>query len=72
MDPEEWIEAAAEREVFEETGVKATAHGILASRELLNFRWDRADIYYIVVCLTEQEELNIDNSEALKADWFPV
>lgn len=72
VDPEEWIEQAAEREVMEETGVKVTTHGILASRELLHFRWNRADIYYIVLCLTEQEEISIDKSEALKAEWFDV
>ena len=72
VDPKEWIEGAAEREVWEETGVKVTTHGILASRELLRFRWNRADIYYIVLCLTEQEEINIDKSEALKAEWFTI
>ena len=47
VDPEVWVEEAVEREVKEETEVRVTTHGILASQELLHFHWNRADIYCI-------------------------
>lgn len=72
VDAGEWIEHAAVREVREETGVVCEAVGVLAHRELLRFRWNRADIYYVVLCLTEQEEISIDETEASKAQWFTV
>jgi 8-oxo-dGTP diphosphatase len=54
MDPGETIKQAAEREVFEETGVKTVFQGILGLREM-DAKYTTTD-FYIVCLLTVPDE----------------
>ena len=56
----ESIGETAEREVWEETGIKAKHVGILAFRELLKFHFDQQDMYFICLLeLMESEKIEI-------------
>ena len=47
VEPQEWLQKAVEREVWEETGIKTEFEGILGMRELKDFRYNKGDMYYI-------------------------
>ena len=51
VESNESIGDAAVREVWEETGVKTKPVGILGFRELLDYRFDQPDLYFI--CMLE-------------------
>lgn len=62
----ESIEAGVEREVFEETGIRAHFRGILTFTYELNFRFDHSDVYF--ACLMSLDE----NEEDQKIEFDPV
>ncbi|CDW85317.1 nudix domain-containing protein [Stylonychia lemnae] len=74
MDPGETIKQSAEREVYEETGIKSEFVGLLGIRELLQFKYGATDLY--IVCLmkmNEGQEINIlDKREVHAAQWIPI
>ena len=76
MDPKETISQAVEREVFEETGVKAKFYGLLGLREQLKFRYDSTDFYIVCLLLVnddEAQEIDIkDKREVSGAQWVPL
>jgi len=73
LDPGEEIAQAAEREVWEETGIKAKFESVLGFRHLQNYFFGHPDIYFI--CLLkldpESKEINIDPKEIAKCSWKP-
>ncbi|CAF4798011.1 unnamed protein product, partial [Rotaria magnacalcarata] len=48
------IECGVEREVFEETGIRAHFRGVLAFTYDKNFRFEHGDVYF--VCLMSLDE----------------
>ena len=54
VDVGEDLDVAAEREVLEETGVKASFRTLLGFRHLLNFRFGTGDLYFIAVCSVDE------------------
>jgi len=54
VDAGEELPAAAEREVWEETGVRCTFRSIVGFRHLINFRFGCGDLYFIAVCQAEE------------------
>ena len=73
VDKGETLKAAAEREVFEETGVRATFSGVLALREQLDFKYGAADFYFVCLLQPKDLELNIqDTQEVSQAKWVPL
>jgi len=67
VDPKENFSTAVEREVWEETGIRATFKGILAFRHLHEFRYGCSDMY--ICCLLTAE--NTDN-QTIKASEYEV
>jgi ADP-ribose pyrophosphatase YjhB (NUDIX family) len=73
VDRGETIKVAVEREVLEETGVKASFSGILAMREQLDYKYGAADFYIVCVLQPIDESLNIlDTQEVSLAKWIPL
>lgn len=75
MDPGENFKQATEREVMEETGVKATFVGQIAMREIINASYGAADFY--IVCLMKLAEdggaIDIhDKREVFDAQWVHI
>jgi len=73
---EEWS-VAAEREVFEETGIRATFSNVMCIRNQHNLSFGKSDVY--VVChlilneTTEQDDvIQIDEDEIDEAKWWTV
>ena len=54
VDAGEELTQAAQREVLEETGVKAEFRSILGFRHLLNFRFGTGDLYFIAICAADE------------------
>ena len=72
----EAIEAGAEREVFEETGIRAHFRGILSFTYKANFRFGHGDVYF--ACLMsldetdEEQKINFDPLEIAACRWMPL
>jgi ADP-ribose pyrophosphatase YjhB (NUDIX family) len=47
------------REVFEETGVKTRFESVLGFRELQNFKFGQADLYFVCLLTAEDERIEI-------------
>lgn len=49
VDDEELITEAAKREVYEETGLEAEPYDMLLFREMLNSKFGKADLYFVIL-----------------------
>ena len=56
VDPNESLQDAAKREVFEETGVEAEMIGLLGVKEALNYQFERSDIYFVALMRALSDE----------------
>jgi len=63
---------AAVREVFEETGVRATFTSVLCFRHRSDAPFQRGDIYFVVRLKPQSEQINIDPREILECKWMPL
>ena len=74
MDRGERIPEGVEREVREETGVKAKFQAILALREQVDYLYGAADFYFVCVLKpTDSTKICIDDTdEVKKAQWIPI
>ena len=74
MDPLESIAQAAEREVLEETGVKAEFLCMMGLRETCNYRYDASDLYFGCILLSkESDNIDIqDTREVKNAKWIQL
>jgi ADP-ribose pyrophosphatase YjhB (NUDIX family) len=72
-DPGEDIGDAAEREVFEETGVEADFKGILTFRQSHGAAFGKSDLYFVCLLKTRSADPNLgivpQESEIEKAEW---
>ncbi|CAF0836226.1 unnamed protein product [Adineta steineri] len=72
----EAIEDGVEREVFEETGIRAHFRGILSFTYKTEFRFGHGDAYFIcLMYLNEDEEeqkINFDPLEIAVCQWTPL
>lgn len=60
------------REVWEETGVKTKFQSILGFREVQNFKFGQADLYFVCMLSAEDEKIDIQMpDEVSKAEWKP-
>lgn len=71
-DVGEHINATAEREVFEETGIKAEYQSLICFRQLLDFRYGKGDMYFVARLKPLTLELNYDPVELSECQWMPV
>jgi len=60
------------REVFEETGIKATFKKIIGFRHLLSGLMGSSDIYFICVLKAESDKITIDPEEISQARFAPL
>jgi len=72
VDNNEFIPQAAEREVFEETGIKTKFLGILAIREKKKYKFGQQDIYFIALLQPLSYEIKIDPGEIRCAEWMAI
>eukprot|EP01112_Ceratiomyxa_fruticulosa_P015222 TRINITY_DN4453_c0_g1_i3.p1 TRINITY_DN4453_c0_g1~~TRINITY_DN4453_c0_g1_i3.p1 ORF type:complete len:294 (-),score=58.71 TRINITY_DN4453_c0_g1_i3:224-1105(-) len=73
LDAGEEIAQAVEREVWEETGIKAKFESVLGFRHLQNYFFGHPDIYFIcsLKLSPESTTINIDPKEIAKCSWKP-
>ncbi|KAK9908979.1 hypothetical protein WJX75_005507 [Coccomyxa subellipsoidea] len=74
VDAGEDISAAAEREVLEETGVKATFAAVLALRQAHGFAFGKSDFFFVVALkpIPGQRELVMQEDELAAVAWMPL
>ncbi|MFT7587792.1 MAG: 8-oxo-dGTP pyrophosphatase MutT (NUDIX family) [Cellvibrionaceae bacterium] len=72
LDPGERIADAVEREVFEETGVKARFEAVATFRHWVDFRPNMSDIYIICRLTALSHEITPQLSEVDRALWMPL
>ncbi|GAB4824032.1 hypothetical protein N2152v2_011078 [Parachlorella kessleri] len=68
------ISAAAEREVLEETGVRARFDSVLAMRQAHGFAFGKSDFFFVVALRPQpgQQELTVQEDELVGAQWMPL
>lgn len=72
VDPGEALAAAAQREVFEETGVKASFKSVLAFWQR-TVSEDLSDVYCVCrLTLAGPAEITFDPNEISEATWMPL
>lgn len=74
VDAGEDINDAAEREVLEETGVKAKFAAVLALRQAHGFAFGKSDFFFVVALRPEpgQTELVMQEDELEAVAWMPL
>lgn len=72
----ESLERGVEREVVEETGIRAHFRGILSFTYKAKFRFGHADVYFVcLMSLDENEEdqkIDFDPEEIAACQWVPL
>ena len=72
LDPEEDLAQAVEREVAEETGVRAKFQGVVCVRHRHQFRFGRSDFYIVCRLHPFTSALQRDPREIEECRWMPV
>ncbi|KAL4429161.1 hypothetical protein ABPG77_010140 [Micractinium sp. CCAP 211/92] len=68
------ISEAAEREVLEETGVRARFDAVLAMRQAHGFAFGKSDMFFVVALQLEPgpQELRMQEDELVGVQWMPL
>ena len=72
VEPGETESQTAEREVFEETGLRVRVDRRFRAENRYNIRPDTQKLVVIFAALTEQEEITPQPEEIAEAFWLPV
>ena len=72
VDSGERLSDAVEREVWEETGIKARFEAVSTFRHWLDFRPNMSDIYFVCRLTPLTHEITVQLSEIDRALWMPV
>ena len=72
MEPGELESHTAEREVFEETGIRVKVDRRYRAENRYNIRSDIQKLVVIFAAVTTQEEIVPQPEEIAEANWFPV
>jgi len=72
LDPGEHISQAAEREVFEETGIRSEFISLNCFRHWHGYRYGKSDIYFVCRLKPLSSSITIDPGEISEALWMPV
>ena len=72
LDPQEDLAPAVEREVAEETGVRAEFQGVVCIRHRHQFRFGRSDFYIVCRLRPLSSALQRDPREIEECRWMPV
>ena len=72
VEPGETESQTAEREVFEETGLRVKIDRRYRAENRYNIRHDTQKLAVIFAAVTDQEQLNPQPEEIAEAVWVPV
>ena len=73
IDPNETIEAAMKREVYEETGVSVTFESIVNIGHFLTGQFGEQNLYFVCTANPVTTEINIlDADEIVEAKWIDI
>lgn len=72
VDTGERLADAVEREVFEETGVRARFESIVCVRHQHGYRFGKSDFYVVCRLTPLSQEINPDPDEIAECLWMPV
>lgn len=72
LHPGEHIAACVQREVFEETGVRAKFEKLVCFRHWHGYRYDKSDIYFVCRLSPLTEAIAIQAEEIEECHWLPI
>jgi 8-oxo-dGTP pyrophosphatase MutT (NUDIX family) len=72
LQPGEHLVEAVEREVFEETGVRARFESLVCLRHWHGYRYGKSDIYFVCRLAPLSEDVNMQAEELDECLWMPV
>ncbi|KAK0168061.1 hypothetical protein PV327_001900 [Microctonus hyperodae] len=72
VEPGECIPDAAEREVFEETGIRAKFKSLIGFRHAHNYNFGCSDIYMVARLTPETFDIRKCNTEILECTWMQL
>jgi 8-oxo-dGTP pyrophosphatase MutT (NUDIX family) len=72
LQPGEHLVQAVEREVFEETGVRARFEALVCLRHWHGYRFGKSDIYFVCRLSPLSEEVSMQAEELDECLWMPV
>lgn len=72
LDPDEHVETAVVREVFEETGIRAKFESLVCFRHWHRARFNKSDIYFIARLTPLSHEITRREGEIAECLWMPV
>ena len=72
LDPDEHVETAVVREVFEETGIHAKFEALICFRHWHKARFNKSDIYFIARLSPLSHEITRREGEIAECLWMPV
>lgn len=72
LNATEHLSDAVEREVFEETGVRARFESIVCFRHQHGYRFGKSDFYFVCRLTPLSKEIVMDPEEIAEARWMPV
>lgn len=72
MEPGELESHTAEREVFEETGIRIKADRRYRAENRYNIRSDIQKLVVIFAAVTHQKEITPQPEEIAEAQWYPI
>ena len=71
-DPQENLDDAAKREVFEETGIETDFVGILCFRQAHGFLFDKSDLFFVCLMAAKTTDIVKQESEIAACDWIDI
>ena len=72
LHPGEHIADCVQREVFEETGVRAKFEKLVCFRHWHGYRYDKSDIYFVCRLSPLTEAIAIQAEEIEECHWLPI
>ena len=72
LHPGEHLAQAAEREVLEETGVRARFEALACFRHWHGYRYGKSDIYFVCRLSALSTEITMQEEEIAECLWMPV
>ena len=72
VDPGEHLAHAAQREVFEETGIRSRFLSLNCFRHWHGYRYGKSDIYFVCRLKPLSSKITLETREISKAVWMPL
>jgi 8-oxo-dGTP diphosphatase len=72
LDPQEHLEKAAVREVFEETGIQTVFEAVVGFGQVHEWQFGQSNFYFVCLLRPLTFDIVIDEVEIAEAKWLPV